>query len=413
MPITRADLEALDRDDPLRPFRARFHLPPGLIYLDGNSLGALPEATPDRIRQVIEAEWGQDLIAGWTRHGWMDLPARIGDKIATLIGAGPGETMVGDSTSANLFKALGAALKLRPERRVILSERGNFPTDLYIAQGLAALLGQGYELRLVEQGAIVAGIDRHTAVVMLTHVDYRTGRIWDMAQVTRLIHQEGALALWDLSHSTGAVPVDVNAAGADFAVGCGYKFLNGGPGAPGFLFAPRRLHEHLVLPLTGWLGHAAPFAFEPHYRPAAGIQRARVGTPPILSLAALEVGVDLVAEAGVAALRKKSMRQTTMLARLVAQEVARFGFTLASPEEPEMRGSQVSLRHPLAWPVNQALIARGVVGDFRAPDILRLGIAPLYLGFAELWDAVAVLQEIMSDALWDRPEYLEPPKGVT
>jgi kynureninase len=411
--LTRADLEALDRSDPLRPFRDRFHLPPGLVYLDGNSLGAMPKAAPERIARVVELEWGDDLIQSWTKHGWMDLQIRIGAKIGTLIGAAEGETIVADSTSVNLFKVLGAAIRLRPERRTILSERINFPTDLYIAEGLVALLGQGYRLRLVEAEQLEAAIGPEVAVVMLTHVDYRSGRMWDMGRVTALAHSAGALTVWDLSHSAGAVPLDLAAAKADFAVGCGYKYLNGGPGAPAFLQVARHHQDGVAMPLTGWLGHAAPFAFEPSFRPATGIERARVGTPPVISLAALEVGVDLVLEASIAALRAKSIRQTELFAALAAQELDGFGFALASPGDPAQRGSQICLRHEHGWPIMRALIAERVVGDFRAPDILRFGFTPLYIGFAELWDAVAALKRVMIERLWDRPEHRALPTGVT
>ncbi|GGF02824.1 kynureninase [Aliidongia dinghuensis] len=403
--MARPDLAALDKTDPLKPFRDRFVLPQGVIYLDGNSLGALPRATAARLAQVIEAEWGRDLITSWNKHDWIALPARVGDKIGRLIGAKPGETMVGDSTSVNLFKTLAAALRLRPGRRVILSEPANFPTDLYIAEGLAALLAEGHELRLVEPEAIDAAITDEVAVVMLTHVNYRTGRLHDMARVTTRAHDAGALMLWDLCHSAGAVPVDLNRAGADFAVGCGYKYLNGGPGAPAFLWAAERWHGQMTMPLTGWLGHAAPFAFETHFRPADGIQRGLVGTPPILSLAALECGVDILLDASIAEIRKKSLSQSALFAQLVEEQLAGHGFTIVSPGDEASRGSQVSLAHEQGYPIMQALIARGVIGDFRAPDILRFGFTPLYLGYAELWDAVWVLKEIMEDRSWDRPEH--------
>ena len=403
--LIRPDLAALDKTDPLRPFRERFVLPQGVIYLDGNSLGALPRSTAARVAQVVEAQWGRDLITSWNKHGWMELPARIGDKIGRLIGAEPGETMVGDSTSVNLFKALAAAVKLRPGRRIILSEPANFPTDLYIAEGLAALLAEGHELKLVEPDQIEAAITDEVAVVMLTHVNYRTGRMYDMGAVTAKAHAAGALMLWDLAHSAGAVPVDLNAAGADLAVGCGYKYLNGGPGAPAFLWVAQRWHGEIAMPLTGWLGHAAPFAFETHFRPADGIARGLVGTPPILSLAALECGVDILLDASMADIRAKSLKQSALFTRLIEQELAGHGFTLVSPRDDAMRGSQVCIAHEHGYPIMQALIARGVIGDFRAPDILRFGFTPLYLGYGELWDAVWVLKEIMEDRSWDRPEY--------
>jgi kynureninase len=402
--LTRADFEALDRADPLRPFRDRFALPDGVIYLDGNSLGAMPQATLARLHQVAAVEWGQDLIRSWTKHGWIDLQERIGGKIGRLIGARPGETIVADSTSVNLFKLLAAAMRLRPDRRVILSEAGNFPNDLYIAQGLAAFLG-GYELRLVTEDGLDAALGPDIAVAMLTQVDYRTGRLHDMTSVTRKVHESGALMLWDLCHSAGALPVNLTEADADFAVGCGYKYLNGGPGAPAFLHIAERWHEQIAAPLTGWLGHAAPFDFETGYRPAEGIRRAVTGTPPVLSLAALEIGVDLLLEAPMAELRAKSLRQFDLFAALVDQELRAWDFRIVTPREPDRRGSQIGLAHDQGWPIMQALIAHNVIGDFRAPDIMRFGLTPLYLGYTEIWDTVAALKDIMANDAWDRPEF--------
>jgi kynureninase len=411
--LTRAIFESFDRADPLRSFRDKFAMPQGVIYLDGNSLGALPRASSARLQRVVETEWGQDLIQSWNKNAWMDLQLRVGEKIGALIGAQPGETIVADSTSVNLFKALGAALRLNANRRVILTETGNFPTDIYIAEGLVEFLGGSHELRLVEADQIEALIDTDVATLMLTHVDYRTGRMWDMRRVTALARSAGVVTIWDLSHSAGAVPVDLDDAGPDFAVGCGYKYLNGGPGAPAFLYVAKRHIGHLAMPLTGWLGHAKPFAFETHFRPADGIARARVGTPPILSLVPLEVGVDIVADATIAALRAKSVRQTDLLMAIVAQELREFGVETVSPADATLRGSQVCLHHPQAWPITQALIARGIIGDFRAPNILRLGIAPLYIGFSELWDAVAAIKEIMSSGSWNQPEFQATPGYVT
>lgn len=411
--ITRADCESLDGADPLRAFRNRFHVPRGLIYLDGNSLGAMPTSVPARIARLLEQEWGDDLIRGWTKDGWMDLPLAVGAKIGALIGAGEDETIVADSTSVNLFKALGAALKLRPDRRVILSERNNFPTDLYIAQGLASMMGGDYAPRMVEKSEIEAALGPDVAVVMLTHTDYRTGRLWDMKRITALAHQAGALTVWDLSHSVGVVPLDFDGDEADFAVGCGYKYLCGGPGAPAFLTIARRHLQQVSMPLTGWLGHAEPFAFEPSFRAAEGIARARVGTPPILSLVALEVGVDLVREATVPALRAKSVQQTELFVALVTQEVDGFGFVLASPVAADERGSQVSLRHECGWPITQALTAANVIGDFRAPDIVRFGFAPLYVRYVDVWDAVATLKRIMQERQWDQPHFRAAPAGIT
>ena len=405
MTITRAALEALDRDDPLAGFRALFALPEGVVYLDGNSLGPLPRATPARVAAVVAREWGEGLIGSWNDAGWIGMPARIGDKIGRLLGAPPGSVIVADSTSVNLFKLLGVALGLRPGRRVILSERGNFPTDLYIAEGLAALLGRDHAVRAVECRDIADAIDDDVAVVMLTHVNYRDGAMHDMHAITAAAHRAGALVLWDLAHSAGAVPVDLEASGVDLAVGCGYKFLNGGPGAPAFLFVAPRHQQAMRMPLTGWLGHAAPFAFEPGFRPAAGIAQAVVGTPPILSLAALEVGVDIALTAPMAAVREKSLAQGTLFAELVAQECEDLGVRLASPGDPARRGSQVCFAHAQAYAVMRALIERGIVGDFRAPDILRFGITPLTLRYAELWDAVAALRTVLTDGSWREPRF--------
>ena len=402
--ITRRTLEQLDQNDPLAPFRDRFVLPCGVIYLDGNSLGPLPRATPARIAHLIQHEWGEGLIRSWNDAGWIDLASQVASGIAQLIGAPPGSVVVADSTSVNLFKALAAGLHLRPARQVIVSERGNFPTDLYIAQGLTTLLGGRHELRLVEPEELPAAIDEETAVVMLTHVNYGTGAMHDMAAITHAAHARGALALWDLAHSAGAVPVDLTAADADLAVGCGYKFLNGGPGAPAFLYAAPRLHETLRMPITGWLGHADPFAFETTYRPAAGLAQATVGTPPILSLAALQVGVAIALEAPMSQVRTKSQAEVKLLAELF-QHAAPGRFHRVTPDDPARHGSQLCLAHPDAYAIMQALIARGVIGDFRAPDILRFGITPLTLRYAELWDAAEILGEVMAQDTWRDAAY--------
>jgi len=390
--LTRSDLAALDRTDPLASLRERFALPEGVIYLDGNSLGPLPRATAARLAEVVAQEWGDGLIRSWNDAGWMDLPARIGDMIAGLIGAAPGSV-------------LGAALALRPERREILTEADNFPTDVYIAGGLADLLGQGHRIRRVVAADLPASLGGDTAVLMLTHVNYRTGAMHDMAALTRAAHAAGALVLWDLAHSAGAVPVGLAAAEADLAVGCGYKFLNGGPGAPAFLYAAPCLHPQLRFPLTGWLGHAEPFAFAPDFAPAPGIAAALVGTPPVLSLAALQVGVELAREAPMAQLRAKSEHLGDLFAALVAQQCGGHGLRLLTPTEPGRRGSQISYAHPDAYPIMQALIARGVIGDVRAPDILRFGLTPLTLRYADVWDAVAILREVMATGAWRALEF--------
>jgi len=403
---TREDCLARDRADPLASHRGAFDLPERVIYLDGNSLGAKPRAVGARVDRVIGQEWGRDLITSWNRHGWIDLPLRLGDKIAQLIGAGPGEVAVADSTSVNLFKVLAAALRLRPGRRTILSVRDNFPTDLYTAEGLIGLSGGPHTLRLVDAAGIIEALDADTAVVLLTQVDYRTGALLDLREVTRAAHAAGALIVWDLAHSAGALPVDLNAAEADFAVGCGYKYLNGGPGAPAFVFVARRHHDGFVQPLSGWLGHAAPFAFEPSYRPASGIARVLCGTPPILSLAALEVGVDTMLAADMAEVRAKSVALGNLFIQLVeGQGGDRLGLSLASPREGDRRGSQVSFRHTEGYAVMQALIARAVIGDFRAPDLLRFGFAPLSVRYADVFDAAAALIEILASRDWDRPEF--------
>lgn len=415
---TRQDAVALDARDPLAALRAQFKLPEGVIYLDGNSLGVLPAATPARVAAAVQEEWGSGLIRSWNSAGWVDLPQRIGDKIGRLIGAGPGQTLAADSTSVNLFKVLSAALAIvqaggDTQRRVIVSERSNFPTDLYIAESLARQ--HGFTLKLVEPDEIAAQFDGTLAVLMLTHVNYRTGRMHDMAALTRAAHACGALALWDLAHSAGAVPVDLIGADADFAVGCGYKYLNGGPGAPGFLWVhPRQLdrmeRDGLWQPLSGWFGHAAPFEFSPHYRPAAGIVRFSCGTPPVLGLTALEVGVDTLLAAeplgGLAALRRKSLALTCHFITLVEKYCAGHGLSVITPRTESERGSQVNLaRAEGAYAIVQALIARGVIGDFRAPDNLRFGFTPLYTRFVDVWDAVEHLRQVLESGEWKEARF--------
>lgn len=409
LPTSREACEALDAADPLASFRARFSVPPGLIYLDGNSLGVLPAATPARLAQVIAEEWGAGLIRSWNSTpsgpGWVDLPQRLGDKLAPVIGAAADTVRVCDSTSVNLFKLLAAALAKRPGRTVIVSEADNFPTDLYIAEGLAGLLGQQHVLRLVAADDIEAALDEEVAVLLLSHVNYRTGRLHDMAALTAAAHAKGALTVWDLAHSAGALPVQLTEAKADFAVGCGYKYLNGGPGAPAFLYVAPSHQAQLVAPLSGWFGHARPFAFEPGYAPAPGVDRLLVGTPPVLSMAALEVGIDLMAEADLQQVREKSLCMGALFAARIEQEFTELGLRQISPRNDAQRGSQVCFAHPQAWPVMQALIARGVVGDVRAPDILRFGFTPLYLSYTQVWDAVTHLAEVLRNREWDAPEF--------
>lgn len=403
--LSRDDCKRLDRDDPLAAFRSRFDLPSGIIYLDGNSLGALPVGTRQRLDEVVRRQWGNDLIRSWNGNDWIGMPRRIGAKIARLIGAHDDEVIAADSTSVNLFKLLAAALRLRPGRKVIVSERSNFPTDLYIIQGLIVLLGQGHELRLVHADDLPDALDENVAVLVLTQVDYRSGRVHDLATITRQAQAKGILTLWDLSHSAGAMPVDLNTAGADMAVGCGYKYLNGGPGAPAYLFIARRHQRDAQPAIAGWMGHAAPFEFAPDYRPAPGIERHLAGTPPVLGLAALEAGVDLLLEADLHLVREKSRRLGDLCLRLLDQECASFGFDPACPRDSALRGSQVAFRHPQSYAIIQALIAEGVIGDFRAPDILRFGCAPLYLRYVDIWDAVAALRRIMASEAWNRPEF--------
>ena len=407
---TRDEALALDAADPLAPLREQFTIPPGLIYLDGNSLGVMPKATPARVQQVVTQEWGTGLIGSWNSAGWMELAPRIGDKIARLIGAGPGECVAADSTSVNLFKVLNAALGIvraddtpRTRNRIV-SERSNFPTDLYIAEATAA--ERGLELVLADRPEdIPALLDARCAVLMLTHVNYANGRIHDRAALTRAAHEAGALTVWDLAHSAGALPVDLTGSGADFAIGCGYKYLNGGPGAPAFVWVSPRHAERFWQPLAGWMGHAAPFEFTPGYRPAPGIRRYLCGTPAVISLAALECGVDTVLAAephgGMHALRAKSLALTRAFAGLAEERCAGLGLTLVSPRDDAQRGSQVCLAHPThGYAMVQALIARGVVGDFRAPQVLRFGFTPLYLRFVDVWDAVEHLRDMLQREEW-------------
>jgi len=400
----------LDAADPLGWMRSEFVLPEDVVYLDGNSLGPVPRSTEQALLDVVRRQWGRDLIRSWNTHGWFELPLTLGDEIAPLIGAGPGEVVAADSTSVVLFQLLAAAVRLRPERPVILSEAGNFPTDLYIAQGLEALLGGAVELRTVPGDRVADAVDDRTAVVMLTHVDFRTGRMHDLEAVTAAAHRRGALALWDLAHSAGAVPVDLSGSGADMAVGCGYKYLNGGPGAPAFGYVARRHHDSLSPPLWGWMGHAEPFAFEPAFRPAPGIARLRCGTPSILGMIALSSGVRLLARAGIGALRRKSVALCELFLERVRARCDGLGLEIACPSDPARRGSQVSLRHPHGLAVVQALIARGVIGDFREPDLMRFGLAPAFLRHVDVVDAVEALRDVLTHDEWSRPEHRRRPK---
>lgn len=401
--LTRDALLELDRVDPLAALREQFLLPANTIYLNGNSLGAMPRAAAERVRQTLEQDWSQTLTRSWNATaagpGWVDLPQRVGAKIGRLIGARAGETLACDSTSVNLFKLLSLALKLRPERRVILSDRENFPTDLYMAQGLAALLGDGLSVRAVAPDDVEAAIGDDVAVVSLSHVNYRNGRLYDMAAITQRAHAHGALMLWDLAHSAGALPIRLADCDVDLAVGCGYKYFNGGPGAPAFLYVAQRLQQQAASPLTGWFGHERPFEFVPDYAPAADISRMLVGTPAILSMIALDAALDLWTPLSLDALRAKSVRQCDSFVELVEQWMPGV-FELVSPRTAAQRGSQVCLRHAQAAAIMQALAARGVIGDVRAPDILRFAFTPLYLSYAEVWDAASALRAVVDGGGW-------------
>ena len=404
---TRADCLARDAADPLASLRERFDLPPGVIYLDGNSLGARPRAALARAQQVVAQEWGVGLIKSWNTAGWFDMPKRLGDRLAPLIGARAGEVAVTDTTSLNLFKALAAALHLQAQgetshRRTIVTERSNFPTDIYMAEGLTNWLERGYRVRLVDSlEEIPAAVDGDCAVLMLTHVNYRTGYQHDMAALTRHAHAQGALAVWDLAHSAGAVPVDLHAAEADFAVGCTYKYLNGGPGAPAFIWVPRRHQAQFNHPLSGWWGHAQPFAMAPSFAPCEGIGRALCGTQPVVSLAMVECGLEIFEATSMDALRVKSLALTDLFIELVESRCAAHPLALVTPREHVRRGSQVSFTHPHGYAVMAALIARGVIGDYREPQIMRFGFTPLYTSFADVWDAVEILKDILDKASYD------------
>lgn len=388
--------------------REMFELPEGVIYLDGNSLGPLPVTARRRVFDEIDAQWGARLIKGWNESGWIDLPQATGARIAALVGAPKDSVVACDSTSVNLFKVLSAALQMRADRRVLLSDSGNFPTDLYIAQGLLGRLDGGHELKIVEPDAVADAIDENVAALMLTEVDYRTGRLHDMADLTERAHDAGALAVWDLAHSAGALPVRLEEAGVDFAVGCGYKYLNGGPGAPAFLYLRPGLAAQIRPVLSGWMGHEAPFAFDTDYRPAPGIGRMLVGTPPVLAMASLHAALEVWDGVGMSDLRVRSIELSQ---RFIAEVEKRCPeLVLASPRDPHARGSHVSFRFPQGYAVMQALISHGVIGDFRAPDLLRFGFAPLYLCPSDAVRAAEILEAILRDRLWDRPEFRQKMK---
>lgn len=397
--MTRA--QELDAADPLSGYREKFHVPDGVIYLDGNSLGCLPKATPAAMSRVLEQEWGEGLIRSWNDAGWFEMGGRVGAKVAPLIGAQPHEVIACDTVSVNLFKLISAALMMRPGRKVILSEPGNFPTDIYMIEGLEQ---QGLATqRLAPRDAILDALDDDVALLMLTHAHYKTGDLFDMKALTKAAHEAGALVLWDLSHSTGALPVDLNGIEADFATGCGYKYLCGGPGAPAFAYVAERHHASLKQPLTGWFGHAKPFEFSDEYQPAPGIEQLQCGTSPILGLTALEVGIDLIAEIGIERLYAKSQGLSEFFLECVAEHGV--ALDLVSPRDSSHRGSQLSFRHENAYAICQALIARSVIGDFRAPDVLRLGFAPAYLRFADMAEAARHLAEVLDSGEWQREEF--------
>ncbi|AZF49609.1 kynureninase [Pseudomonas sp. R2-7-07] len=407
---TRSHCQALDAQDPLAPLRREFALPEGVIYLDGNSLGARPVAALARAQQVIAQEWGDGLIRSWNSAGWADLSQRLGNRLAPLIGAREGEVVITDTTSINLFKVLSAALTVQrqrqPARKVIVSEASNFPTDLYIAEGLAELLQQGYSLRLVNSpDELPQAIDEDVAVVMLTHVNYKTGYMYDMRALTALSHECSALSIWDLAHSAGAVPIDLHAAGADYAIGCTYKYLNGGPGSQAFVWVNPALVDLVRQPLSGWFGHTRHFAMESNYAPSAGIARYLCGTQPITSLAMVECGLEIFERTDMSSLRSKSLALTDLFIALVEARCAAHHLVLITPREHARRGSHVSFEHPQGYAVIQALIARGVIGDYREPRIMRFGFTPLYTRFTDVWDAVEILADILDNVTWDQPQF--------
>lgn len=407
---TRSDCEAADLRDPLAKFRDEFTLPDNLIYLDGNSLGVLPQAAPARAADVIRQEWGADLISSWNKHDWFELPVTLGEKIAQLVGGTDGGCVVSDTTSVNIFKAMGAAVEIQaaeqPERKVIISERENFPTDLYVVEGLMRTLDRGYELRLIDDSlSLDDALSEDVAVVLLTQVNYRTGQLWDITKTTKMIQSAGALAVWDLCHSVGAVPIALDEANADFAVGCTYKYLNGGPGSPAFVWVADRHIAKAQQPLSGWWGHSKPFDMALSYEPSEGIRRFLVGTQSIIALSTMEVGLDIALSVDQEALREKSLALTSLFIQLVEERIADPDLTLVTPRDPDSRGSHVSFRHPNGFAIMKALIANGVVGDYREPEVLRFGITPLYLGFADIWDAVETLRRVLQEELWRAPEF--------
>tara|TARA_B100000959_G_scaffold18477_2_gene17858 strand:+ start:13727 stop:14974 length:1248 start_codon:yes stop_codon:yes gene_type:complete len=401
------DLKSLDNQDPLSRYREEFYLPKNTIYFDGNSLGPVPTKTIENLNKTINDEWGRDLINSWNKADWINLPQRLGDKIAPLLGAKSGEVIVVDSTSVNLFKVLTSALRLNDKRKKIISESTNFPSDLYILEGVNAMSNNQYECLLIEDDDIDIEkyIDSSVAVVMLSHINYKTGRISDMKTITDYAHKKGALVVWDLSHSVGVIPMDLHNIGVDFAVGCTYKHLNGGPGAPGFLYVNSDLIEIVSQPLSGWLGHSDPFAFDRKYFPANTINKYICGTPSILSYKAVESGLDVFDGISMDQVREKSIQLSELFIELIQQECGDFGFELFSPTEANLRGSQISFKHENAYPIMQSLISRGVIGDYREPNILRFGISPLYMRFEDIWEAIMNLKTIMESREWDSDRF--------
>ncbi len=383
--------------------KAMFHLPEGMIYLDGNSLGPLPKATAARVDQAITAEWGEKVITGWNRAGWMAQPTQLGDRIGRLIGAEPGHVVLGDTLSLKVYQALAAAIDLVPDRRVILTDNGNFPSDIYMAEGLIKSLGRGHELRIVDPEDVENHINDDLAVLMLTQVDYRTGRLHDMQALTARAHAAGAVTVWDLAHTAGAMAVDVKGCNADFAIGCTYKYLNGGPGAPAFIYVAPRHIGNCQPALSGWLGHEAPFAFDLDYRPGTGIERMRVGTPPVLQMAALDTSLTIWDQVDMAALRKASIALTEQFIAGVEAQCPMM--TLASPRDPAQRGSQVSFHFEHGYAAMQACIAQNVIGDFRAPDIMRFGFTPLFIDAGDVDAAITVISDVMNQRRWDDPQF--------
>jgi len=402
--LNRQYFEALDNNDELAPMREKFCLEKGLIYLDGNSLGVLPKATASHISQVITQQWGEGLIRSWNTHQWMEKPTKLGDKVAQLIGSKKAQVLVCDTTSVNIFKLAAAAVKMRPGRSKLITEIGNFATDLYLLQGLAKLLGNQVEVIALPREQVLSAIDEDTALVLLTHVHFKTGAMWDMASVTQMTQKKGALVMWDLSHSVGAMPINLDEINVDLAVGCTYKYLNGGPGSPAFLYVAAQHQDLFEQPLTGWLGHAKPFDFEDDYHGAAGIQQAMCGTPPVLANAALEVALNLILSVDMHLVRVKSQLMGNLFIQLIQQRCPQF--EVESPTDDEQRGSHVSLAHTQGYAIMQALIARNIIGDFRAPKTLRFGFTPLYLRYVDLWDTVEALEDIMLQESWNQPEFL-------